>query len=321
MPIECPNNCNTESLLRKDLPEHSELCPLEEVKCPFHIIGCEIVAARIDVLDHLEEARTVHMLNMAKHFQQVCREMMDRRMHKLKKEFEQKFDSMKKLEADIEHMKSEIKSFKTHQVECDDRNNDKTDIFKKFVHQLTSELVSPKAHSNIMELHLLAHMRKSLSEPFLPVTFKMDNFEGKKLLESVWQSPSFYTEPFGYKLCLVVYPNGCCNGTDTHLSLFVHVMAGEFDHQNNWPIDVGITVEIQNQLEPKGHHAIDCSLTNDQPLHIRKRVQGSPGSDAKARKGSGRPLFISHSKLNTCTLGGTRSRQYLKNNCIYFTVY
>ena len=65
MPVECPNNCNTESLLRKDLPEHSELCPLEEVKCPFHIVGCEIVAARIDVQDHLEEARTVHMLSIS----------------------------------------------------------------------------------------------------------------------------------------------------------------------------------------------------------------------------------------------------------------
>ena len=98
-------------------------------------------------------------------------------------------------------------------------------------------------------------------------------------------------------------------------------MAGEFDHQNDWPIDVGITVEIQNQLGSKGHHAIDCSLTNDQPLHIRKKVQGSPESDAKAHKGSGRPLFISHSKLNSCTLGGTGSRQFLKNSSIYFTVY
>ena len=60
------------------------------------------------------------------------------------------------------------------------------------------------------------------------------------------------TEPFGYKLCLVVYANGCCNGTtsNTYLltMLFVHVVAGEFDHQNHWMIDVEITIEVQNQL-------------------------------------------------------------------------
>lgn len=42
MPVECPNKCNMETLLRKDLPEHSGLCPLEKVKCPFHVIGCEV---------------------------------------------------------------------------------------------------------------------------------------------------------------------------------------------------------------------------------------------------------------------------------------
>ena len=102
----------------------------------------------------------------------------------------------------------------------------------------------------------------------------MDNFKEKKIIGDVWQSPSFYTHPFGYKLCLVVYPNGCCNGTNTHLSLFIHVMAGEFDVDNDWPIDMEITIELQNQLEPKRHRAVDCSLTSDQPMHITKKSAG-----------------------------------------------
>ena len=66
------------------------------------------------------------MLNMAKHFQQVCHEMMDQLVHSL----EQKFDSMKKLEVDTEGMKSDMRSFKTHQAECDHRNHDKSDLLK-----------------------------------------------------------------------------------------------------------------------------------------------------------------------------------------------
>ena len=119
-----------------------------------------------------------------------------------------------------------MKSFKTHQAECDHRNHYKTNLLKEFVQKLVNELASPKSmtHPNTMELHLTAHVRQSLSKPFLPVTFKMENIEGKRLLlGSVWQSPSFYTGPFCYKLCLVIYPNGCCNGTNTYTYRYLYI--------------------------------------------------------------------------------------------------
>ena len=164
MPVQCPNKCNTESLLRKDLPEHSELYPLEKVKCPFHIIGCEVVAPRFDLLDHnyMDEDQTVHMLNMPKHFQQVCHEMMDQRMHNLEK----KFDSMKKLEAEIEGMKS---NFQTHQAECTSYSN-AGDLLKGDTLSSFGKLLSELASSNkttkpsIMELQLSVHVCKLIAE-------------------------------------------------------------------------------------------------------------------------------------------------------------
>ena len=64
------------------------------------------------------------------------------------------------MEADIKCMKSDMKSFKTHQAECDRRNQYKTDLLKEFVQKLVNELASPKSmtHPSTMELHLTAHV-------------------------------------------------------------------------------------------------------------------------------------------------------------------
>ena len=42
-------------------------------------------------------------------------------------------------------------------------------------------------------------------------------------------SATFCTESYGYKLKVAVYPNGSSNGKNTHLSVFIVVMKGEYD--------------------------------------------------------------------------------------------
>ena len=99
-------------------------------------VRCEVVATRLDLMDHLDKDWNVHMLNTAKHFQKVSHKMIDQCMHSV----EQTFGSMKKMEADIKHMKSDMKSFKTHQAaECDHRNHYKTDLLKELVQKLVNE--------------------------------------------------------------------------------------------------------------------------------------------------------------------------------------
>ena len=299
---------------------------------------------RVDLLKHMESDRDVHLLETAKTFHRV-QEQLDVRTNSL----ERKYDSVQSLEMEVERLKLTVRNLQTHQAEHARRSsasseralqtptsslrrrssadthsptNQSEATVSASLRQLLNQLGSTNQSSilsnpGIMELHLSVQASQSMSEPFLPVLIKMENFEEKKANRVMWQSPSFYTDPFGYKLCLVVYANGCCGGENTHLSVFVHVMAGEFDDQNDWPIDEEISVELQNQLEPRRHHTVDCSLTRSKPLHIRRKVQRTPESNARARKGSGTPLFINHS-----TLYSSAGRcQYLKNNCLYFAVY
>ena len=76
-----------------------------------------------------------------------------------------------------------------------------------------------------------------------PVTLIMPNYaaysSGSKSGE-YWVSKPFYsdTQP-SYKLCLSVRASG-------NLSVFVHLVRGEFDRQLDWPFNANITIKLKN---------------------------------------------------------------------------
>ena len=51
-PLDCPNECGTENIKRKDMEEHKEICPLDV--CPFSEF-CNIIILRKDIEDHKKE--------------------------------------------------------------------------------------------------------------------------------------------------------------------------------------------------------------------------------------------------------------------------
>uniref|UniRef100_H2Y4F5 MATH domain-containing protein n=1 Tax=Ciona savignyi TaxID=51511 RepID=H2Y4F5_CIOSA len=51
----------------------------------------------------------------------------------------------------------------------------------------------------------------------------------------VLHSPGFYTSPQGYRMCIRANLDGVETAQGTHLSLFVHLMKGEFDDLLIWP--------------------------------------------------------------------------------------
>lgn len=62
-------------------------------------------------------------------------------------------------------------------------------------------------------------------------------------------SPPFYTSLYGYKMCLRMNLNGVDSGFGHHLSLFVHMMRGEWDDILEWPFTGRITLAILDQSE------------------------------------------------------------------------
>ena len=82
----------------------------------------------------------------------------------------------------------------------------------------------------------------------------MTNFEQHKKNSDIWLSPPFYSQIGGYKMCISVYANGCGVGEDTHLSVYINMMAGEYDDNLKWPFHGEVTVQLLNQRNNVNHY-------------------------------------------------------------------
>ena len=136
------------------------------------------------------------------------------------------------------------------------------------------------------------------------------NYESK---EEVVYLPSFYTHPHGYRMCLEVYPKGSQSGKGTHVSVYTHLMKGQFDDHLKWPFRGEITIQIVNQVGD--HHHVEMTLPYDDetPDANAGRVTGN-----KERAiGRGFSQFLAHTYLG---YSGARKTQYLKDDIIIFRV-
>jgi len=107
-------------------------------------------------------------------------------------------------------------------------------------------------------------------------------------------STSFYTAPFGYKLKLFVKPNGDGSGKNTHLSVFVILMKGEYDGMLLWPFNQKVSLTLIDQQESSDER-------ENIVMHLRARNNPEnfmrPVSEENPGRGFSR--FVSHEKLKT----------------------
>ena len=143
-----------------------------------------------------------------------------------------------------------------------------------------------------------------------PFNFTMRDFEQRKAENDTWYSPSFYTHPQGYRMCLKVCANGRNTSRGTHVSVFVCLMRGEFDNYLKWPFRGDVTIQLLNQIENKGHHEKTLDFADDTPDHCAVRV--TVGERAKSW---GWHEFISHRALNY-----DKNCQYLKYDSLHFRI-
>lgn len=60
-------------------------------------------------------------------------------------------------------------------------------------------------------------------------------------------SPAFYSNCFGYRICIRANLNGVDSARGSHLSIFVHFMQGEFDDILEWPFSGRIMLSVLDQ--------------------------------------------------------------------------
>jgi TNF receptor-associated factor 6 len=109
---------------------------------------------------------------------------------------------------------------------------------------------------------------------------------------TVIHSPGFYSSFRGHKMCLRVNLNGVESGYGTHLSLFVHLMRGEFDDEVTWPFAGKIRLTVIDQ-GPEKQHVVEV-------LEGTERIaafQRPPAGTTRNHKGFGYMEFMPLSRL------------------------
>ena len=136
-----------------------------------------------------------------------------------------------------------------------------------------------------------------------PMVFKMTGYNARKATDSTFFSDSFYTSPGGYKMCILVYPNGGTTSDGTHVSVHVALLEGAYDASLSWPFMGTVTFMLLNQLADDNHHS-----------HI---FEFTTADNANVGSNWGYGHFISHSAISHDPVKNT---QYLKNDALYFRV-
>ncbi|CAH3128148.1 unnamed protein product [Pocillopora meandrina] len=114
------------------------------------------------------------------------------------------------------------------------------------------------------------------------------------------------TDSYGYKMKVLIYPNGNGTGKNTYLSVFIIVMKGEYDAILPWPFKKKVKFELIDQQE-------DPAQQENVTKEIRwshSRAFSRPTEEGNPGRGFGQ--FVSHTKLNT--------RQYIVDDTLFLRI-
>ena len=105
---------------------------------------------------------------------------------------------------------------------------------------LATEVTTLKAENTSLKQQMEARPLP----PVPPFYYTLNNYQQCKEENRTKTSPPFYSNPKGYKMRLEIHPNGFGTGQNTHLSLFVFIMRGEFDDMLQWPFTGRVTIDM-----------------------------------------------------------------------------
>ena len=155
-------------------------------------------------------------------------------------------------------------------------------------------------------------LESTLQSP--PLVFTMTNFKRHKKDKAQWFSPPFYSHIGGYKMCISVKAK--CRKVD-YVSVYLHMMAGEYDDNLKWPFHGEVTVQLLNQIRNVDHYEKrliwDDDYSSDNCKECFVQVQG----EKQRGRGWGYSEFISYEML---TYSAGKDCQYLMNDCLKFQI-
>ena len=182
--------------------------------------------------------------------------------------------------------------------------------------ELTSKTSSVGGEGGVTLSHITSALRPSSDwtrpdTPVPPITMVIRGFISWKMRGLTWTSPSFYSHIGGYKMCLGVDANGAGSGADTHVTVAVYLVRGEYDDNLVWPFRGDVTLHLINRKVDEGHVERTIPFNDSTPDDAAGRMT----EGVRAPRGRGWEKFVSHSAL-----GYGRNTDFLDKDVLEFRV-
>ena len=300
-PLACPNKCSESSLTRGVIKQHLlQQCPLQMVDCEFADIGCSVKVRRKDIIKHMDECTQRHLgmtsrvcLDLAKGLQEKQQQIVQvyQQLQQKNQEVAEIQEKLRNVQLDLEKkLLSQQEEFHRQLQEKDqhlllriaeERRGDTSDIQKR-VDNLETLVAVP------------------------PYYFTLTNFALHKRGTTQWMCPPFYTDLGGYKMAIEISANGEGYGKGSHVSVYIRIMRGEYDHKLGWPLRASVTIQLISQRDNETHYEMTT------PFYQWVKV-----TDGVVGAGWGWDKFISHADLE---FHGSRGAEFLKNDRLNFRV-
>ena len=281
--IPCTNTECTETIERGKMKHHLDDCDYTIIACKYKKIGCDVKLKRKDMPAH-EEDDSIHL-------HQALGTVV-----KLQDNLQSANDTIAALQDKVQgNMKSANDTIRALWGEVATLHRDRESV-NNIISALQSKVVTLQGDMKSTQDTL-----QSVTRTGKPLIFKLAEYQKKKDNNERTGSPSFYTSPEGYHMCLQIYANGYVDAKQTHVSTLVEILEGEHDNTLKWPFIGTYCIELLNQLEDKNHYTKTANIK---------------GKD-KANVGSwwGYSTFIPHSELSH---DPSKNTQYLKDDTLYF---
>lgn len=299
-PVSCPNACGVERLLRRQMDGHLGECPMQAVSCRFATAGCSQSPPRKDVARHMEACMQAHLTMLLDAFTSLHEQAAEKdcRLAALEQQLRERDQEVKEVRQHLYKLQYEVAQRAQQQA---------TDVNAKLRGAIGHVSLQLQQHQSgtLEDTRLLKRSVRTLEMlvPMPPYHFTLTNYTLKKQGKKVWMCAPFFTHLEGYKMAVEVSVNGENTGKNSHVSLYVRVMRGEYDDLLAWPLTAKVTIQLISQLD----RMQDYELTT--PAYTWERVMdGTTGS------GWGWDKFIAHDQLER------KPSYFLKNDRLNFTV-
>ena len=312
MKIPCSNDGCSCLIARCKLASHRDECEFEIVPCKYAKIGCMVEVTRKDLKKH-EEDRQQHLelaIDAVPELHATLTSLNSIEVPKLERELSRFDDRVAEHKAFLELQETVRKQ-------------------ESMLAQLHGIIIAQSKEINELKVKLKAQSltcdeassidfpTKATVAHLIPVkvstqtclnSFKFTKYAEHKSNNTCAFSPSFYSSPGGYKLCINVHANGRKGGKGTHLSVYAYLMRGDNDDHLPWPFTGTVKVELLNQMKDGCHYSRSIEFGS---FGRGKRVIDGD----RASTGYGQPKYIVNSSLDYQAF---LNQQYLKDDCLYF---